>query len=484
MVTKRIIACFLYIVIFSSAFAQSKFKQKLSWEADENALEYTVEVVSVVDESKKYSYKTESAEITFSIPAGKYKYRICAYDFLGREAQISDWKIFDITKALVPKIKVNRNPSISSLSETEIRIPAKISDIAADSVALLVNDETEQEVPCSMEISSENKKDGTVIATAVKVNGVTGGYWRIKVKNPSGLESQSDVIDVSAYFDELARIQAEKERLEEEKRLAEEAAEKARIEAELAEKERAEAELLAEKERQEAERRAEEEARREEERISREKAEEEKRIANEKAAKIEEEKRLAAEEKLKKRMEFIKAHTKFDMTPMLGVSAFSPFALDGLFEYSDSKFLPALTIKIYYLPVLIKTVSLGVNAEAGFSKMSGSTSLYTMDFPITRFETNFVWQKELKKNLLYWNLKAGANAFIVSYDLEYIKNYTARESPAEKDYGYLGAQFGTSLWIQPVKKIVCEIGADLVYEPINGMQTMYFDPHICMGFRF
>ena len=57
MVTKRIIACFLYIVIFSSAFAQSKFKQKLSWEADENALEYTVEVVSVVDESKNIHIK-------------------------------------------------------------------------------------------------------------------------------------------------------------------------------------------------------------------------------------------------------------------------------------------------------------------------------------------------------------------------------------------------------------------------------------------
>lgn len=477
MVNKRFSLILLYILIFSFAYGQSKFKQKLNWEADENALEYEVTVVSVDDENNVHSYKTEKNEIKFSIPAGRYKYQITAYDFLGRKAQVSEWKFFDITKALEPKIRVNeKNPAVKAISEEEIMVSGVISNITEESVAVLINSETKEELPCQLEFSSKGNADGTAVASGFIVKGTSGGFWNLKVTNPSGLNSTSGEINLNPYYDEIARRKAEELRLAEEERLAREKAEAERLAREAEERERAEQERLAlEKQK--------EEERLEQERLAREKEEAERLAREEEEERIRNEKRLARDALRKKRRDFMNAHFKFDVTPMVGMSMLNPTFVEGLFEYSDSKFVPAFNAKLYCMPVLIKTVRLGLNMEGSFTEFTSSDVFYSLDFPLIRLESNLIWQKELLKNHIFWNIKGGANAIFIKYDVSYHNNTTIRTSPSEDYFAYIGGQGGTSIWFQTTNKLVLELGTELVYEPMNRMHTMFMESYFCVGFR-
>lgn len=74
---------------------ETRRKQKLEWRADENVLEYKVEVQN---EAGKVlvSEVTEKSNIQFSLPAGNYTYKITAYDMLGRESVNTGWIPFEI----------------------------------------------------------------------------------------------------------------------------------------------------------------------------------------------------------------------------------------------------------------------------------------------------------------------------------------------------------------------------------------------------
>lgn len=477
MVNKRFAFVLLYILIFSFAYGQSKFKQKLSWEADENALEYEITVVSVDDENNVQTYKTEKNEIKFSIPAGRYKYQITAYDFLGRKAQVSEWKFFDITKALEPKIRVNeKNPAVKAISEEEIMVPAVISNITEESTAVLINSETQEELPCRLEFSLKNNADGKAVASSFIVKGTSGGFWNLKVTNPSGLNSTSGAINLNPYYDEIARRKAEELRIAEEERLAHEKAEAERIAREAEERERAEQERIALEKQKEAERL-------EQERLAREKEEAERLAREEEEERIRNEKRLAKEALKKKRKEFMNAHFKFDVTPMVGMSVLNPTFVEGLFEYSDSKVVPAFNAKVYCLPVLINTVSLGFDVEGSYTKLSSSDMFYTLDFPLIRLESNFIWQKELLKKHIFWNIKGGVNTIFVEYNVEYKNRTSFRSNPSDDHFAYIGGQGGTSVWFQSNKRLVLELGTELVYEPMTRMHTMFLDSYFCVGLR-
>ena len=66
----------------SSSSKSQDFTQKISWQKEENALEYKVEIVGITDLNFNQTFTTQENYIEFSYKAGTYSYKVTAFDFL------------------------------------------------------------------------------------------------------------------------------------------------------------------------------------------------------------------------------------------------------------------------------------------------------------------------------------------------------------------------------------------------------------------
>ena len=293
------IFCLLLGAGSSTLFAQSakaaagakttqNFQQKLQWNSDPNVLEYKIEVQ---DSTGKIinSITTDKNSVELSLQQGSYRYKITAYDLLGREAVSTKWTPFEILTANSPAIE--HNQALESLADDgkSLELNVNIADVTADSVAQLVNVETGKKITGSLVLAtSAAALAGSEVQTATKATfaNVPEGKWKLVITNPSGLSSETESFEVKDTIKErkIAAAKAEEERKKQEAEFKKQEAERLKRE----EAERKEAERIA------AEKAAKEEA----ERLARE--EEERKIAEklaaEKAAREEEERRAIEEQ--------------------------------------------------------------------------------------------------------------------------------------------------------------------------------------------
>ena len=338
----------IFLILLLSApllYGQEKeFSQTLSWEEDENAFSYRVELQSLEDKSLQ-SFETEDSSIKLKLKPGKYKYKIYALDFLGRDASESDWQDFTVIKAMKPVIEdLPANLLVADNEKVDFSVPVDVSSITKETTAVIVNTKSKEEIKGSLKFITRGEE---IIASDAVFPEVSEGNWVIKITNPSGLMSQTEEIEVTKTIEEALVIaeenpekrldanilvqkiknEEEAERLEKERlaaeRLEAERLEKERLAAERLEAERLEKGRLAaerleaerlEKERLEAERLANEkleaeklalaerarlvEKRLEEERLKAEKLAEEERLAKEKEELAKTEEKRQMEEKI------------------------------------------------------------------------------------------------------------------------------------------------------------------------------------------
>jgi len=294
---KRFLTFLLFLILAAGSLVSAqehKFNQKLSWVADKNAFSYKVELRGV-DSDFKLTQETDTTYIDVSLPAGQFKYRVYAYDFLGRQASVSEWRNFKVIKAVSPKVTNAEKTVVPVKEESEVKIPVNVASIEKDSTVELVNKETKEVVKGKLDIQTNEKQE--LVASKAVFPPVKEGNWVVKVTNPSGLYTESEEIKVEP---KITQAEIEAARKAEEKRLAEEEARKRREEERLAAERKADedrlaAERRAEEERIAAEKKAEEDRlAAEAERLAAERKAEEERLA---AEQREAEKRLAAEQK-------------------------------------------------------------------------------------------------------------------------------------------------------------------------------------------
>ena len=343
--TKRLFSLFAVVLMTVSglfADAQNLLTQKIEWKADKNVYEYKIEIQKIPDGKSTY-ITTQKNFTNVSLEKGKYRYKIHAYDFLGRKSKSTDWINLEILKAAKPVIAENTKPAVKTQKDGSTVLDLNIEDVSKNSKAELINETTGEKIKGKLVLKDSKNDAGTIAdaetqtATQAQFPKVKEGKWKLRITNPSGLSTETEGIVVDSEAErkkeeariaeekakEEARIAAEKAKAEEENRVAaekakaEEAAKaeaeaqlanekaKAEAEAQLAnEKAKAEAEALVAAEKAKAEEEAKiaeqkaaaEKAAAEAQRLAQEKAkaEEEKRIAEEKA-KAEEEARIAAE---------------------------------------------------------------------------------------------------------------------------------------------------------------------------------------------
>ena len=470
---------FLMVLIFGisqAVFAQNtKFEQKISWQIEKNASAYKVELVEKKEGAKPKFYNTEETFVKLSLPAGIYRYRVYAYDFLGRESSISEWTDFEILKAKTPEVKVASEKVEKTPGKNEkVIIPVEVDSVTEESVIELVNTLTNETV--SGKLVKDSSKDKEEISKAEFEN-LSAGEWKIKITNPSGLQGESQVISIV-------------EKKEPEKKAEEEAEKKIDTPAVAATNEAAKAMLekypeLSDDERRKRQSQADlkyvenELARREakkQQEIEAKKKEEEKAKAKEelKVQPVEEEEK---KEKPKKEYKFK------DMGIALGGGImYSPFE-NSFTEDSDSALYPVAILNFNAYPVKLKGSKFGLEADAKVSYLTGSTEYFEKTYPFSIFELNLVYQKDLYKNKILLNAKAGGNVFIFNCQFKYTGNH-GREDPEVKNYGYLGAQGGLNLQLMAGKRVEFILGADYDHIFMAENRTSFLCPYALVGVRW
>lgn len=461
---------FLMVLIFGisqAVFAQNtKFEQKISWQIEKNASAYKVELVEKKEGAKPKFYNTEETFVKLSLPAGIYRYRVYAYDFLGRESSISEWTDFEILKAKTPEVKVASEKVEKTPGKNEkVIIPVEVDSVTEESVIELVNTLTNETV--SGKLVKDSSKDKEEISKAEFEN-LTAGEWKIKITNPSGLQGESQIISIVekkepekkaetpavAATNEAAKAMLEKypELSDDERRRRQSQADLKYVENELA--------------RREAKKQQEIEAKKKEEEKA--KAKEEQKVQP-----VEDEKK----EKPKKEYKFK------DMGIALGGGImYSPFE-NSFTEDSDSALYPVAILNFNAYPVKLKGSKLGLEADAKVSYLTGSTEYFEKTYPFSIFELNLVYQKDLYKNKILLNAKAGGNVFIFNCQFKYTGNH-GREDPEVKNYGYLGAQGGLNLQLMAGKRVEFILGADYDHIFMAENRTSFLCPYALVGVRW
>lgn len=434
------------VFIFSGQdlFCQTKeFKQKLMWQAEPNALEYKIEIQNVDDSSEFRTIETKDTFIEFSMPAGDYIYRIFAYDFLGREASVTEWMSFSILKAVKPEISltdeiVNVNPA----ENKPVEIPVNIEKITSESSAVVVNEETGEKLDGKIKIA--DKGDG-FISGSVVVRGLTEGTWKVVVENPSGLATESESLKAAPSGKNL--IVSKNDVVLQEKTVTEDVAEKeAAPENETAEN--TEIAVADDEHDTEMEQIAEEETQSEVAKLAKEK----------------------------------KEYTVQDINIMAG--GFVPFFFydEYLKSFDGSVFNWGLCAKLSYLPIDIKKVQIGFELGGSVTRIAMQNDYIKVQLPVMIAQFNVVGRINLYKEKFGLNVKLGGGAAIFKKEIAY--NSALRENPDDSYHGNFCANGGLSVsWI-PFKHLILEAGADFTHIFIPEMNSGILSAYFCVGLRF
>ena len=516
---------FLILVLFMSTgllYAQSKFVQKLQWKGDPNVLEYKVEIQNKAGDIIS-SVITEEYEIEMALAPGSYKYKISAYDLLGRQAQTTSWIPFEIYKANQPAIVHNQNLEALEEDGSTLILSVNIMDVTSGTKAELISSDNKTIIQGSLVLASgqvwTGRDGGSEIQTAVaaKFNNVTEGIWKLQITNPSGLYSESlpfEVKDVlkeeriaaaKAEEERIAREKAEAERLakeeaerlereeterlarEEEERLAKEEEERlAREEAERLAKEEAERLIKEEAARQEAERLAREEAEREEaERLAQEEAE---RLAKEAAeaeaaeATDSEESEDEVEEKTKK------VRSDWDRKFFLAAGAGLNFIVkdEDLFtQYFTSNMNLDINAKLAFLPVHNAKSRFGLEISGNYTKFDENNEYYDIIINSLITQASLVYRHNLAASKNCIQLKGGGGLVFLQKDLDfYATDENTSGKSSQQIFAYPEAGVGFSLMLMMGRTFALEVGVNANALFIQDAFTVTALPFASLGISF
>ena len=463
---KYSLLCAIFAVLVLPLSAKD-FSQRLEWKADKNVFEYKVDVQPASGAVKTFT--TEKNFVELSLPAGKYRYRIHAYDFLGREARVSDWMDFEILKASTPEIKLPQKSLDLGKDSKTLEMPVTISDVTGASSVELVNEENGKVIKGTL-LDVDNTAIGSEISQVSRpqLKNVPEGSWKLRVTNPSGLASESSaftVVDRSRLMQAAAK-EAEKVAKEEEKQR--QAQEKER----LAREKKAEEERLAE------------EKKAEKERLAQEKKAEEERLAEEKKA---EEEQKSAEKARKKAENLAKRiYNDSKYVTVSGGAGAAGILSGGLADYSDSRFvLPAFTARIDALPIHWgEKNKLGFELSAQYETFKMSDNYYNTELMLIGGDLSLVYRRNFSPTKRwFWQMKAGGGVTFVHKTVTYPKDGEKRSEDGDNLFFYPNINGGLSLGYIPVSFLSIEAGLDLSLIMIPDMTSTLVMPYLCLGFR-
>lgn len=497
----------LYAQSSGDTAAGSKFKQRLEWSADKNALEYKVEIRSGGKITETFT--TSDNFVNLNLPAGNYEYRVSVYDFLGRQQDVSAWQKFEISKANEPVFKnVESAAEVDVSAGSKIVLPVEVDNVAAGATVTLVNVKTGEKIKGALSLSSAaagavaSGKSETAKASA-EFPKISAGEWKLVVENPSGLKSESPAIVVTTVdkkAEEKARILAEQKAAEEAKkeedRLAKEAEKQAREEEKRLAEEKAEEERLAREEEkrqeEEAERLAKEEAEREkQELLAQKEAEKEAERAEKEAEKAEREEELEQKKAERAAKKTLGIEVKLGAATALNLFDSDLLNLKNYdtltFNFLPEMVTPAPLLTISYVPNLnwvftpgLEITASGMWYESRSEPYKGQDFEYVQIFYHNNVEASLIGQLRLLPQKIFLDVKAGAGLSEIL-----VKTiYDGDRADSLKAFVYPTINAGLSFEFVPVKNLVFELGADYNKVLSDKINFSYLLPYLEVGVRF
>lgn len=205
--TKKVFFLFLFCLFSFSLFSQEYYiqdelLQTFEWPKDDYVLWYDIEIEQlkqVNDVSSEFiSYITSRVKqnhFSISLAVGNYRYRVIAYDLLGRQASISEWDEIEIKRLIIPKIlQVEDNLELPD-GRGNITIELNGLGITNDSKIELVRND---DIVISQGKILSFEDDENIIVSFIVEDLKTGDYF-IRITNPGTLVTESELIEISDY---------------------------------------------------------------------------------------------------------------------------------------------------------------------------------------------------------------------------------------------------------------------------------------------
>lgn len=451
------------------------FPQKIEWKSNANALEYKVEVQNL-SAGKSQSFTTDKTSAELSLSPGRYRYRVHAYDFLGKESSVSSWTSFEVFKANKPKIAGGAKNVQVPKNGGSLSLDLEISDINENTQFELVSESLQGTITADEKALMKSGSSETEKITHLDFKNVPPGKWRLRVTNSSGLSSLSDVINVDGeklYTDaEVSRLRSETED-EVRKKMQKDFDEYLHN---LKEEQFANMENLIQEYEEEKRRREEEKERLEQERLEQERQLELARQEAERKEKEEEKRRLKEEKK-------VRGYQWKDVIFEGGLGLTSRLYNDIFKNTYGDKLFPCLNIRLMFLPV--KTDSNKIGSELCYlgQKFEKSNDFYDVNLLSSVFSAKIVWHHELI-DTVYFSAKAGGGVNFLRKGISYSASYQSRTAVEDKDYMYPCAAGNLSLFINTLKILVFEAGVEYTHTFASSSQLGMLTPYVCAGFRF
>jgi hypothetical protein len=165
-----------------------RFVQLISWDEEENALYYEVEIEKQTEElwESVLTGKTEALFFESSLEAGTYRYRVRSYDFLERPGPVSDWIQFVILPARQPAL-LQFSPDRFFLDEEHAWVITISGDKFVEGLdAFLKGPRGELIKPETVRVEPSRNEARLIFS----YEQLSPGIYTICVTNPGGLTSE------------------------------------------------------------------------------------------------------------------------------------------------------------------------------------------------------------------------------------------------------------------------------------------------------
>ncbi len=467
---KRILFFCILLSLLCPLYAEgieNTFKQRIEWSSSEGAYQYKLEVAAEDSENSNF-YTTENNFYELHLLAGKYKYRVYVYDFLGQESARSEWSHFIVNKASVPQIK--NLPSAIKLpaNSTYLVLELDIEDVAAAALAELINTKDSSATRGALVVAHPKNADkdfdreGSEVLSAKEVvfHEIEPGTYSLRITNPSGLSATSAVIEIQEAEPPMEVVQIDE--VPEEYYSA----------------------IVPPKEEQKEEEPKEPPVEEEPEPIK----EEPKVIAEAEPVQpvVKEEPKEEPKKEPPKEEPKNEEKKYLELNFLAGGGIiWSPYSGNIIKDHSDSIILPSLDINMAWLPFRF-----GENQKLGFELngigtiMGKNATLYTEDLYLALMQLSILYRHRIFLDNLYISLKLGGGvAFFYQY-VEYLSYYNNRGQTQKTTFLLPSATVGTSMYWLPAEHIALEVGVSFSHVFNKTIRMGLLNPYICLGLRF
>lgn len=468
----QVVCCMLIFVFAHICVSQEapQFSQRIEWRTDGNALSFTVEVQKA-NGTPVLTEETEKTFLELSLSPGTYRYRVTAFDFLGRKSSESAWTSFEVLKASQPEIKRVQTEVEAAERGEPLRLPVSIEGISEGSRVELISESIEG----SLDLAHTSGGIGgseTESVSSVSFENVPPGKWRLKITNPSGLSAESDVIVVK-----------EKDREPQVVYVREEVPVEVVVEVPV-EKE----EPPPEDEPPVEDNSAPEDLQEEEPPVAQEPLEEEPEPLSEDTN--EEEVQPVEERppepvkppKVKKEKKVRPPYVSKDifLFPTAGLR-FIPY--DGtLLSYSDSGVIPTFGGRFSWIPKKGRAHQWGIEFMADYSSLTSTTDYSRIGLGLLNIQAGALWRHRLLRDNLFFTARLALGLESIQKTVSY-SGEDAREARENTSFTYPEVSAGIGIMLLPQTFIVLQAGLDFTHAFIPAMQTGYIVPYIGIGLR-